>query len=133
MSIDESKPRPQTGADPQRCADVLREALARGNKVTDGKGMSLKLHQFISQGQTLYATLESAAERAFSFDDQMQTADGKLLVSVKFCRQCGQDYCHVARTDARFVPLATRELPEEDGLMLGYLMPAPAVSESAPR
>ena len=116
----------QTGADPQRCADAIRNALIQGTALTGGQGMRFKLHQFISQGQTLYATLESASDRTFSFDGQMQTADGKMLAPVTFCRQCGQDYYHVVRADDRFLPLATRELPDEDELTTGYLMPAPA-------
>lgn len=116
----------QTGADPQRCADVLRTVLIQGNMLTDSKGMSFKLHQFISQGQTLYATLEPVDRRTFSLDGQLQREDGRLLFPLKFCRQCGQDYYHVVRADDRFLPLATRELPDEDGLTLGYLMLAPA-------
>lgn len=109
----------QTNADPRHCAHLLRRIL------TDGKGMRFKLHQFISQGQTLYATLEPADRRTFSLDGQLQQEDGKLLVPLKFCRQCGQDYYHVVRIDDRFVPLTAREVPDEDGLTVGYLMLAP--------
>ncbi|MCS7177626.1 MAG: hypothetical protein NZ960_08475 [Candidatus Kapabacteria bacterium] len=119
----------RSGAEPERCAERLRQALVHGATLRDAAGrpaLAFKLHQFISQGGTLYATLEDRQRRQFSLQGQLQDEAGKLYIPLKFCRQCGQDYYHVLRTPDGFVPHPVGEEPEEDeGLQPGYLMLAP--------
>lgn len=116
-----------THADPAYCMTRLREVLLHGStlQLPDGRpAFSFKLHQFISQGHVLYATLQSHADRQFSMDGQVQAANGALFIPVKFCRHCGQDYYHVLRTDGQFLP-HPGEIEEEAEHEAGYLMLAP--------
>ncbi|MFN4294043.1 MAG: DEAD/DEAH box helicase [Thermoflexales bacterium] len=113
----------QTGRDDEHCAERIRELLARAGQAPDGARLSFKLHQFISQGRLLYATLEPADRRAFSLDGQVRGEDDRLLVPLKFCRQCGQDYYVVRRTDTCFLP-AAGDAEDLEGTP-GYLMLAP--------
>lgn len=59
--------------------------------------LKFKLHQFISQGQPIAATLEKDS-RDFSLDGQVykpgrQSNDpDRLVVALAFCRSCGQEY-----------------------------------------
>ena len=45
---------------------------------------------------------------------------------VKFCRHCGQDYCHVLRSDRRFLPHPIGIADSGDDNHPGYLMPTTA-------
>ena len=116
-----------TGVSEETCREKIREVLSRGAalKREDGnRALSFKLHQFISQGQTLYATLQDADTREFSLDGQMQTDDGRLLAPVKFCRCCGQEYYHVVVLEDRFLPHAP-DREEDEETVPGFLMVAP--------
>jgi hypothetical protein len=91
-----------------------------------GRAFAFKLHQFIGQGRALFATLEAADRREFSLEGQVQASGGRLFVPIKFCRQCGQDYYHVLRSDTRFLPHPVGTESEDDNSHPGYLMLAPA-------
>ncbi len=121
----------QVERDPQFCAESLRRFLAHASHLKDGnRGVAFKLHQFISQGRTLYATLESREQRQFSLDGQMQAGEGKLFFPVKFCRQCGQDYYHVLKSGDRFLPYPLGEEVEEgEEQQAGYLSLDPLEGE----
>ena len=115
----------ETGLDVPRCEQALREWLARGSALEreeGGRAFAFKLHQFISQGRALYASLESPAEREFSLDGQVQGREGRIFFPLKFCRQCGQEYYHVLKEDGRFFPHPLGEFEEADEETLaGYL------------
>jgi hypothetical protein len=118
-----------TGEEQQRCEARLREVLTLGGEILreDGnRALAFKLHQFISQGRALYATLESAAAREFSMEGQLQAGGGRLFAPVKFCRQCGQDYYHVLRGEDRLLPHPVGIESDDDEAVAGYLMLAPA-------
>ncbi len=117
--------------DPQFCAESLRQFLAHASNLKDGnRGVAFKLHQFISQGRTLYATLESREKRQFSLEGQMQAGEGKLFFPVKFCRQCGQDYYHVLKSGDRFLPYPLGEEVEKvEEQQAGYLSLDPLEGE----
>lgn len=117
-----------TGHKPDFCRSRLKEVLVRGgNLITpDGnRALPFKLHQFISQGRALYATLEPHSQREFSLEGQVQAGEGRLFAPIKFCRQCGQDYYYVLRTRDRFLPHPIGEEPGDEALEAGYLMLAP--------
>lgn len=118
-----------TGVAPAHCLERLRETLVQGSELPKGDGHyvpAFKLHQFISQGRALYATLEDAEQREFSLDGQLQAGKKKLFFPVKFCRQCGQDYYHVVRSADRYLPHPVGvELEEDEESEAGYLMLAP--------
>jgi Lhr-like helicase len=114
-----------TGLLHEECEARLREVLALGGELIRedaGRALAFKLHQFISQGRAIYATLEEAQRREFSVEGQLLAGDGRLYAPIKFCRLCGQDYYHVLRVDEHFRPHPVG-LPGEDlGGEPGYLM-----------
>ncbi len=117
-----------TGADAQVCANSMRELLAHASRFPHEESTrppAFKLHQFIAQGRTLYATLEAHDVRQFSLEGQVQAGEEKLFFPVKFCRQCGQDYYHAVRLDERFLPHPVGAEPDENEAQAGYLMLAP--------
>jgi Lhr-like helicase len=124
-----------TSIEPERCAQRLRDVLVDGGRMRGEDGnrvLAFKLHQFISQGRALYATLESEDRRKFSLEGQVQTSEGKLFFPVKFCRQCGQEYYHVLQAGDRFLPHPVGVEPEEENHARGYLMLAGQDSDWSP-
>jgi hypothetical protein len=110
------------------CEDRLRELLSRGGELLredGGRAFAFKLHQFIGQGRALFATIEAADHREFSLDGQVLAGGGRIFAPIKFCRQCGQDYYHVLRSDDRFLPHPVGVESEDDESRPGYLMLAP--------
>ncbi|PIQ53229.1 MAG: hypothetical protein COW02_07630 [Comamonadaceae bacterium CG12_big_fil_rev_8_21_14_0_65_59_15] len=83
-----------------QCTDYLKRFLLCAHNVTDADGKSLfafKLHQFISGGGKVYATLEAPGKRAITlFGQQFVAGDrSRHLYNVHFCRDCGQEYVPV--------------------------------------
>ncbi|NBO30979.1 MAG: DEAD/DEAH box helicase [Cyanobacteria bacterium WB6_1B_304] len=72
----------------------LQDLLLWGTKT---KGLAFRLHQFISQGGSVYATWEGKDQRFLTLEGQYSTPDRKLLYPLIFCRECGQDYYLVSR------------------------------------
>jgi Lhr-like helicase len=110
------------------CEKRLQVVLTRGSELIRPDGTRLiafKLHQFISQGHALYATLESTDRRTFSMEGQLKAGEGRLLAPIKFCRQCGQDYYHMLRIADRFIPHPMGLIAEDEEGIAGYLMIAP--------
>lgn len=124
----------QTGIDQQACLDKLREVLLVGATIrTNGEApaLSFKLHQFISQGRTVYATYERPGSRYFTLDGQYYApaANGepRILFPLAFCRICGQPYYKVRydRAAGRVAPWL-EDIEEEDVEGdAGYLMMPP--------
>ena len=87
-----------TGLDQAVCEQVLKHYFRLGSKVKDDQGkpvFAFKLHQFISQGGAVYATL--AYDRRLSLQAQQYMAgddpgQDSLLYPLMFCRECGQEY-----------------------------------------
>ncbi len=124
-----------TGADPEHCVRYLRELLVRGGTLLGEGGtraVAFKLHQFVAQGRTLYATLEDREQRQFSLEGQVQAGEGKLFLPVKFCRQCGQDYYHALQAGNRYLPHPVGMEPDEEEGKAGYLMLAPEEGDWSP-
>ncbi len=124
----------RTGFPEDTCLHRLRETLLLANRLASQEGQrafAFKIHQFISQGGSLYATLEGPQERQFSMGGQLQAEGGKLLMPLKFCRQCGQEYYHVVRYEGQFLPYSMGA-EEEEGVQVGYLMLSPADAEWKP-
>lgn len=97
----------ESGAESEACEAKLRELLTVAGSLgrdDGGRAFAFKLHQFIGQGRALFTTLQESGTREFSLEGQIQTSGGRILVPVKFCRQCGQEYCHVLRSADRFLP-----------------------------
>lgn len=125
-----------SGRTSAECRTVLEALLERGGALgrdDGGRAFAFKLHQFIGQGRALFATLEPAADRAFSVEGQVQAPGGRLFVPIKFCRQCGQDYYHVLKTNDRISPHPLGTEGSEDDERPGYLMLAESVEWSSDR
>ncbi|GIH68124.1 protein kinase domain-containing protein [Sphaerimonospora thailandensis] len=94
-----------SGVDEQRCVEAIRHTLKAGSEarhpVTDRPLFAFRLHQFLSKGDTVYVTLESERSRHLTRDYQLVQpgSDGKLLLPLAFCRECGQEYLTVWREE----------------------------------
>jgi len=118
-----------TGQGVERCLARLQELLlktAELNRDREEPVFAFKLHQFISQGRAVYATLEPPDKRSFSMEGEAESEGERFYFPLKFCRICGQEYYHVIRRGDRFYPYpeGTRELDEE--AEEGYLMVPPS-------
>ncbi|SIT43499.1 DEAD/DEAH box helicase [Paraburkholderia ribeironis] len=122
-----------TGLPEERCGEYLKKFLLRAYNTTDVTGKSLfafKLHQFISAGGKVFATLESPGKRALTLEGQQFVSGDRSrhLYNVHFCRDCGQEYIPVwdqNETEGRTFKVRNideRDL-EDDGVRSGYLMP----------
>ena len=85
----------QTQVAVEICRDTLKQMFLWGSKT---KGLAFRLHQFISQGGSVYATIEKSDRRFLTLEGQYATTNDRLLYPLVFCRQCGQDY-YVVRYD----------------------------------
>lgn len=110
-----------TGADPERCAGVIAEQLlasygSEKNPDTGFPVFAFRLHQFISRGDTAYASLEPEDERYLTLNAQHFVPGDRqrLLLPLVFCRECGQEYYCVAeaRDEANRRVFRARELSD---------------------
>ncbi|MGH2480026.1 MAG: DEAD/DEAH box helicase, partial [Ktedonobacteraceae bacterium] len=101
------------------CAEVIKQGLLAGYQ---RGAFAFRLHQFISKGDTVYATLEQAEQRHITLQPQTYAPGGRerLLFPLVFCRECGQEYYVVRWKDE--ATLVTREVqdllhetPPDDG------------------
>ncbi|MCC7176056.1 MAG: DEAD/DEAH box helicase [Bryobacterales bacterium] len=114
-----------TGVDEAKAKAVIQEALLAGyqcerNPETGFPAFAFRLHQFISRGDTVYASLETENDRHLTFNRQ-QFVPGdrrKILLPMVFCRECGQEYYCVRRledSDSGAVTYVPRELSDRSG------------------
>jgi ATP-dependent helicase YprA (DUF1998 family) len=119
-----------TQTDSEICKVRLREMLLLGTQVRapdGGQAFAFKLHQFISQGGAVYATLKPPEKRQLTLEGQYYAPGGadKLLFPLRFCRVCGQEYYRVFRQEQEncVLPAAGESVdPYEDGAGEGYLL-----------
>ena len=96
-----------TGADEADCEEAVRAYLLAGHEVrsprTDAPAFAFRLHQFISRGDTVYASSEPAADRYLTLPGQWFVPGdrAKSLLPLAFCRACGQDYYAVYKHPPR--------------------------------
>jgi len=121
-----------TGLPMDRCQERLRQifqASIQYAPAVDSPLLAFKLHQFISQGGSVYATVEQRATRHLTLEGQ-HFAPGeppdRVLFPLVFCRECGQEYYVVERQVAasRVVPrpsVSIVEAPDSDPPE-GYLL-----------
>jgi superfamily II DNA/RNA helicase len=109
-----------TAAAPQDCARAIKDTLQAGSQVknpaTGRPVFAFRLHQFLSKGDNVYVTLQppgvrhvtSTYQKAAPADSNgtgTGTGNGngdpprRILVPAAFCRECGQDYLVVTRSD----------------------------------
>ena len=101
----------QTGTEQATCATAIKDALQAGSRIinpaTGRPVFAFRLHQFLSKGDNVYVTLEPPATRHVTSTYQVAApgpgsdpdAPQRILVPTAFCRECGQDYLAVTRSD----------------------------------
>ena len=82
----------------KRCIEAIQEGLLAGYQCTDlDTGFpvfAFRLHQFISRGDNVYASLELPESRYITvYGQQFVPGDrSRILLPIVFCRECGQEY-----------------------------------------
>ncbi|MBT2788022.1 MULTISPECIES: DEAD/DEAH box helicase [unclassified Halomonas] len=120
------------------CGEALaREALQRfliaahSVKTDQGRApFAFKLHQFISGPGKVHTTLEPAGSRQITLDAQRyapgRQSESVLLYPAHFCRDCGQEYHPVWRSEQGRVQYSPREIDDitaddNDDVRFGFL------------
>jgi very-short-patch-repair endonuclease len=95
-----------TQLDPRVCAEAIRAILMAGYALRDPSSnlpiFAFRVHQFLSRGDTVYASLGSEESRSLTVHAQQfvpGTDKSHLLFPLEFCRECGQE---VYRINANF-------------------------------
>ncbi|NJL65633.1 MAG: DEAD/DEAH box helicase [Methylacidiphilales bacterium] len=107
----------------EQSLNILKQMFLWGSKT---KGLAFRLHQFVSQGGSVYATIEPHDVRTLTLDGQYSTTNNRLLFPLVFCRECGHDY-YVVRYDANNYTVVPQlptmlEVPDDDeNVQDGYL------------
>ncbi|KJF17613.1 putative ATP-dependent helicase Lhr [Acidithrix ferrooxidans] len=135
-----------TGIEIDTCINAIRRQLLAGYKIMRPGGrfpiFAFRLHQFLSRGDVVSATVEGAEDRELSFDGSVWRAKSnekrEALFPLVFCRECGQDYylVHLLGTTAerlaknqglsgntvpRFIPRSLSDSNSDDDSQAGYL------------
>lgn len=96
-----------TGRTRDECEQAIRATLLAGSStshaVTGRPLFAFRLHQFLSKGDTVYVSIEPESDRHVTSTYQVAVPGEphKSLIPLAFCRECGQEYLVVARTDDR--------------------------------
>jgi ATP-dependent helicase YprA (DUF1998 family)/very-short-patch-repair endonuclease len=124
-----------TSACVEECARAIRDTLMRGHALMQENGFpvfAFRLHQFFSRGETVYASLESEADRYVTTFEQQYVpgARERALLPLAFCRECGQEYYTVrtARGDGGETVVIPRPLSDttgDEGSDAGFLYASP--------
>lgn len=125
-----------TGIDSATCEAAIKHALMLGyqtkNPANGFPAFAFKVHQFISRGDAVYASLDAGEDRYLTVQRQVFVPDSnkeKILLPLVFCRNCGQEYYIVYKEmddDMGIERLKPRDLGEilsGEGSEPGYLIP----------
>jgi len=91
----------RTALPDQQCNVALRAILDAGNAAEQRPGepvFAFRLHQFLSSGGSVYATLEPPDVRSFSSEGPFYApkeagrAEKRVMYPLAFCRECGQEH-----------------------------------------
>ncbi|MBN1430613.1 MAG: DEAD/DEAH box helicase [Anaerolineae bacterium] len=122
-----------TAVDAQTCAAAIQRWLLAGyecapNPDTGFPPFAFRLHQFISPGETVFASLEPEDMRYITIAGQQYVPGDrdKILLPLIFCRECGQEYYSVrlVQTEDGIVFVVPREFSDrsaDDEGTPGYL------------
>lgn len=94
-----------TGLPEGTCTQAIEQNLLAGYRcgsdpATGLRPVAFRLHQFLSRGDTVYATLETETQRYVTVNKQVEAPGeplGRRLFPLVFCRSCGQEYYAVIR------------------------------------
>jgi len=122
-----------TGLAEVDCVRALQAILLCGynlrNPETNYPASAFRLHQFISRGDTVYASLEPEEQRHITVFGQKYVPGerGTVLLPLAFCRECGQEYYVVRRAKDNdsgqdiFLPRDLSEVRDADDGEAGFL------------
>lgn len=124
-----------TGLDHASCERAIEAGLQAAyqfrNPQTGRSPFAFRLHQFISRGDTVYASLHEPLERQLTLNNQQfvpGSNQSQILLPLVFCRECGQEYYCVWRTQDEYrrqTIYTPRELRdrhgEDDEKLAGFL------------
>lgn len=124
-----------TGESIETCASAVQRWLLQGHNIMRPDGrfnvFAFRLHQFISKGDTVYASIDRPVNRFISLNAQTRMPEDTetMIFPLVFCRACGQDYYSVVRKtrssgETHYEPtaLADQTPDEETVIETGYLM-----------
>jgi superfamily II DNA/RNA helicase/very-short-patch-repair endonuclease len=118
----------QLGIDVDEVENAIQAWLDHGGQVRHPKTsfpfFAYRLHQFITRGDTVWATLEPEDERRLYLRGQQRDPSdpSKILLPMVFCRSCGQEYYRVERLDHGYIEMRENfRTTREDGIRSGYL------------
>lgn len=109
------------------CAEAIEQQLMLGNQVFQEDGFfpifAFRLHQFVSRGDTIYASLENEEERYLTVNAQhfVPFDREKILLPLVFCRECGQEYYSVVKTESGELEARPFGIPHETPGADGYI------------
>lgn len=115
------------------CEYALQRCLLAGYSVhhpdTGFPAFAFRLHQFISRGDTVYASLDEPRQRYITVFGQTYVPGhrDRVLLPLAFCRECGQAYFVVSRLEDRetqqvsYLPRELTTRTPEDGGTPGFL------------
>ena len=86
----------------EQCEQQLEGILEAGSQPpSEGQEpvLAFRLHQWLSSGGSVSATLEATETRQFTMDGQYRLDEERLLFPLAFCRECGQEYYLVIRAE----------------------------------
>lgn len=118
-----------TDESPLACGAAIRSILRAGSAahhpVTNRPLFAFRIHQFVSKGDNVYASIEAPDTRYLTSRYQVAVPHepAKALIPLAFCRECGQEYLSVVRVavagDVVFRPRMDRD--GSGGADAGYL------------
>jgi ATP-dependent helicase YprA (DUF1998 family) len=122
----------ETGVDAAICRRHLEAILLAGywatNPQTGYPLFAFRLHQFISRGDAVYASIEPVEERRLFMEGQVFTPGDRTrrLYPLVFCRECGEPYYVVDRPSGDpLQPRALTSLSDDPQVESGFLLPDP--------
>ena len=89
----------------EECEQVVRAVITAGDSIdlpgAGRKAFPFRLHQFVSRGDEVYASLEPPSVRHVTLKEQRYVPGdrGLSLFNLAFCRECGTDYYPVERSE----------------------------------
>ncbi|MFO7682699.1 MAG: DEAD/DEAH box helicase, partial [Chloroflexota bacterium] len=123
-----------TGVPEEVCTTAIQQTLLAGyhalHPETHFPAFAFRLHQFISRGDTVHASLQNPTERYITLKGQQYVPDNtrqRILLPLVFCRECGQEYYVVNRhhdphTNALvFTSRELRDQTKEEDQQRGFL------------
>lgn len=124
-----------TNVSQEQAETALQSFLLAAHEMQNPQGrapFAFKLHQFISGPGKVLTTLEPAGLRNITLDAQRfapgRQAEHALLFDTHFCRDCGQEYHPVWKSETSNTSFSPRDISETSNLdeaeqSLGFLCP----------